>query len=293
MSVSITIGPCPGCCDDKPCVIGELSCVTAGGTACLCGIEEYTSPSSPPKKYRTQTLSGSMTCCIRPGGCSGGITTNPAAQRAYSGTYVFNASTCAETNTQETDYGQVPTNPGGYTCYSPSMSFDSTPGKNVTFDPPCTIGLTTVTTQTSQTYSGTGICESSAVFQAIQTGQFKKELSNEDTEDDAIARLMAGAGFHACSGTPCCLAQWEARTTGFCFAYQDAIWTITVEELVPGKTYKVPVDFYDRPFGSGPYTKFEHRLVEGTADSFGVLVVSDYVPNQRGYQTYAVAGDCP
>jgi hypothetical protein len=62
-------GCCPcnqtrGCdCEVVPCA---LSCDKKESTATLCGFDEYTDPSSPPKKYRRKTTSGTLRRCTYP-----------------------------------------------------------------------------------------------------------------------------------------------------------------------------------------------------------------------------------
>ncbi len=267
---SITIGPCAGCCDN-PCVGGALSCIIAGGTACLCGYNEFVSPSTPPRRYRRLTQDNTQnfthysfdTCSDSP---------DPRSC-TLSGVGQYDPDTCELVVTGSNNCGGVVLGP---------------------FLDSCGIKATTTQTLSTQAMDGSPCCAAGIIASFRYTSVTgSAELDDEDTEDDAIRRLMSGASWGSCSGSPCCLAQWEARTAGFCFAYQEAIWTVVASGLVPGKNYKIPVDFYDRVFGVGPYTLFQHLLVEVEADNFGNAVASGFVPNQRGYQTYAVAGDCP
>jgi hypothetical protein len=71
-----------GCCDCKlPC---NLECRSKGGLAELCGFEEFTDPSTPPKRYRRKTLAGEVTVCTwtRLGG---GLCTPPVVPEGIEG----------------------------------------------------------------------------------------------------------------------------------------------------------------------------------------------------------------
>ncbi len=280
-SVTVTITT-PGCTCCTPCVLGTLSCRTRGGTATLCGFSELTSPTTPPRKYRkcTNDQSTTITCSGACGG-SGSFTCTDSPNPTYP---QYNKDTCGFTGgvrLQCTDGFGYDTD-----CYD-------------RFSPGCNIRFTT--TQTSITpflTSGDACCGGTGCGNGLATSVSGSiTISDEDTEADALARLMAGSGgtwssWSAGSSTTC-LAQYQQRTTGFSFQYQEAQWRITASGLTPGKTYDTPIQYWRRTYGSGSYTLYSSVTASGAADGSGNLDIEGDVPNAIGYETYAAQGTCP
>lgn len=130
----------------------------------------------------------------------------------------------------------------------------------------------------------------------------RETLSNEDTEANAIARLMAGAAGTWTSWTPtgdgtggtclpgtCCLARWEERETGFDFAYQDAEWRVQRTGLTPSTTYTLKVELWRRPFGTGSFALYGVQYFTAMTDGAGDLDADGPVDNEMGFETYAGA----
>lgn len=130
-------------------------------------------------------------------------------------------------------------------------------------------------------------------------GDFRKyELTIEDTEADAIARLQAATSFGSwiasggigCAGTPppCCLAKYQSRTTGFDIAYADAEARVTATGLSPSVGYTAKIELYRRPYGSGSFAHYQTATVTGVSDGSGNLTTTTAtVTNTKGYETYA------
>lgn len=258
--ISGKTGPdCPCC--HPGCITGSFSCETRGGDAFLCGIPEYNSPSTPPKFYGTQTPVGAVSV--------------NATTDTYSGTYDTDLVDCVTTNTQNRER----CNPGG--CI---------PGLRPLapwFD---TFGFSEwirATNQTQDSYTGPGFVGADNL-----TGNATATLTNEDTDDNAIVRLLNDSDWGPCTGIPCCLAQWQVRT-GQDFIYNEARWALTFSGLNPGQRYGSIVETFRRVYGVGSYVPFQTIMVTGTADGTGNLVINGIVPNEIGFQTFAVAGDCP
>lgn len=274
------------CCAALPCVVVSLLCRSRGGTATLCGYDEYTSPSTPPKKYRTRTLSGSLAWCYEQngGGFCNGVTTG-GFRIDYSGSCVYDASTCIPT------VGGSAHIFGFDTSCAPDGSDTPIVGCGVTgADPSVTVTLG----QLTRTVTGTGLCATDVYRKA--TGTATETLSVEDTESAAINRLLSGAGgvWSAYGASLTCGASWEQRTTSFSFLYFEGEFKGTAIGLTPNTDYRTFVDIFRRHYGSGSYTLFATMEISGTSDSSGNFEVGPIqVPNAKGFQTYATPAACP
>jgi hypothetical protein len=273
------------CCGGTLAAAG-LQCRNRGGTATLCGYSEYTSASTPPKKYRIKTLSGTTV---------GDVWTDTTCDTfgcqsvdTFSGTCYYNSSNCTLTENGR------------------RVRTGSCPNENVAT---CAIGVfisggdTEVLTQTTRTILNSLNCipDVSTSFSRPSNPTAAETLSDEDTDQDAIDRLLAGAGgtwsawFDAggtgCTGVPppCCLARWEERTTGFSFTYQESQYRVTASGLNPSTSYTARVEIYRRTFGSGTYTLFQTLTVNGTTDGSGDFSEDGDVPNEEGFESYAHA----
>ena len=287
--------PCP-CCGG--CVVTTVSCGLRGGVATLCGFSEFlTTPSSPPKKYRNIKPEGKpYICYYGNSSCTGTLDTVDSYDLDGADELIYNASTC-EVNT------------GHYTHYvnsdHPSTCGYSTSGTaTVEVEGVFSIGAASETTANSVITRTLTTCE--VVFDNGATcnaagfdyyhiyGSQKQTLSIEDTESDALSRLLAGPGgtWSSYSGGPC-VAGYEIRTSGFSFHYNEARWRAQATGLTPGTNYTTYIQYWRRPYGTGSYTLFQTVIVYGTADGTGLLSIDGDVPNDKGYETYAAAGSCP
>lgn len=288
---------CP-CCS----ITNTLQCRTRSGTATLCGHSEFANAtggvSTPPKKYRTKTASGTMEdCAYTIAGCSGAP--GAGAKYVYSGTCTYSDTDCSTSNSL--NYKEY-NNAGA--CPATTLTIDSAQ--------PCAWGDTTdpasasclmdiAVSKTRVDRAGTNTCcDVGGGTYTIRTGSMYWELTTEDTEADAIARFQAANSFGSwinsgdtgCTGTPpsCCLAKYESRTSGFSFAYADAECRVTATGLAPSTGYTAQIELYRRAYGSGSYAHYQTVTVTGTSDGSGNLTTAAAtVTNTKGYETYAAS----
>lgn len=267
-------------------VSADIECRTKSATATLCGFDEYTSPSSPPKKYRVQTISGTITFCDWPvDNCSGPTRNSPdsSAHDVYGGSFTYSSTDCSTTNaqTREQYRGQ---NTG---CGGGSLQATTQPSEN--FTPHLFVGGVTVTSsQTSVTWEADGVCHELFGGSYRQTGTVTKQLSGEDTEFDAIDRANAMASWSAWSAgsSVTCLASIEERSSGFSFLYQTAEYRITKSGLSPNTNYDIRFNVLRRTYGGGSYSFYQTLMVSATTDGSGNLSYTNEVPSYVGFDSY-------
>lgn len=273
-------------------VASTLQCRTKGGTATLCGFSEYVNPSVPPIKYLAQFASGAFYGCAQygtapPPGCAGGNYFR--LNHDYSGAYQFSAVDCStsdtglDTQTQTTSFPspQVGCFPG--TCPIPN----GTVVLGAVWAPGFADVFTIVTTSNQVTYTAKGC----AWFVPGDNDQFNggtvyKTLSGEDTEQNAIDRLMASTSFGAFGGCSAPGSSWQARVAGFSFAYQRAEWRVTAAGLNPTSTHCFSFDVYRSAYGAGVYTLFETLYFSVDTDAGGNLSATGTVVSDRGFDFY-------
>lgn len=284
---------CNACCQDVS-VNLAVNCKTRGGTASLCGYSEYTDPSTPPKKYRKRTLSGTAVGRIfDTAGCSD---LNCTATDTWSGDCTYDSENCAIV-----ENGTFVRSATGGDC---GTGFSS---------PACDIGdpffgdsevLTATTRQIISDLACYAIAGGKYFRRPSQSSR-TETLSVEDTDDDAITRLLASANFSNyvaavnCVSSECCLAEYEQRTTEFNFTYTEANYQMTLSNLSPESEYCVIVDIWRAPYGSANYAPFETREYSVTTDANGFWEDYDEIlPDGPGFQWIlynfkAYVGDCP
>lgn len=253
----------------------SLSCVSEAGTATLCGIAEYTTPSTPPKKYRIQTLTGIYKRCQwnNAANCTAGGATGflVADWREYSGTWTYNKTTCANSNTQvENDYTGVT----GAGCPAQG-TLQATNAMTAPPFPPINsgAGIVVTVTPTSWTWTGPGSCQPVAKF----SGTVNSTLTDEDTEDDAIARAVGTT-----PGTSC-MAKKEPRGAGdFDLLFVLVAYSMACSSLVAGHDYRITYLLLTETYGGGGGAVTTHT-VDFTAAG-PTHTVSDLVPCASGKQ---------
>lgn len=272
-------GVSPCCCAGNC----SLELQTKGATATMCGFEEYSSPSSPPRKYRTQTLSGSCSVC-RGGRVCGGSGSGVQSE-SFSGTYKFDASSCGETNAQDNLFtNDDPDNNGDKACGYTGSGTHFTPGAS--FGGPNTVGILSFSVSSAPTsvqWNDTA-CNTGG-YNAVSN--VKKQLSDEDTIDSAIARANAGIG----SWTPCsgggssCSAFKAARGSGvFSASYRSTQVRVTVTYLTPGTSYTVTIQLQRRVNGVGSFSDYATLTVVFTASASSYTSSWIDVPVDEGYE---------
>lgn len=285
--MALRVGPrgTEGCCECSVfigCDCAEetagLECRVRGGGATLCGFEEFTDPSSPPKKYRRSNLSGGYVLDrYSAPGCatlvqSGFVVCN------WSGSCQYDAETCAADNDGQVECGGAPS-----TRCVESLNSDS--------------GRTEVLTKTTRSWAATGACflhTDGVSWVRYSVLDAVIQLADEDTEEDAIARAIAPGWSdwapvdEFCQNPGCCQSAHEERVSGFGFVYIEAEFRVKKTGLTPGQAYDIAVDLYRRPYDSGPYELYATIELSATVDGSGILETNaTAVPNDLGFQTYA------
>lgn len=265
--------PPANCCEGPPC---GLTWRTRSGSYSLCGFAEYASPSIPPKKYRRQDISGTLSRCY------GELANRGGEHDAYDGYYLFSASACAKTNTQERDhYAQEWVNCGTEAfqeTYTPPADFAPN-----NFGFPSALSLSA----SKQVKTWSVVSNDNYVY----GGPVTATLNDEDEEDDAIER--AGASWSSCSPTvPAdCSAYKVARGAGqFSGTYRQLQVKVTVSDTVVGQIYEARIQLQRRVYGSTDpfvdYVELFHQFVgvEG-------IYTSDWlpVPCESGDEVAAVS----
>lgn len=275
-----------------------VACRTRAGTATLCGFSEYISPSLPPKKYRTQTLSGQWLVCNwvnQSTICEGNQDDKDTA--IYGGSYNYDKITCAETNNQTSNYGRriehLPCN---------DDIVLTTPGVPDKVFEPESSGFWTVTTLPASVqwvYDGGCHQKLSAGVYGTISGTVTKVLSDEDTEDDAIARVypddFTGWGpYKLPVDGGCCTTSREPRGAGdFSFQFTQVQFLVTGTGGFPGSIATVNVPVYRRTVGSTIWALWQTLVYTPTVLPDGTVSFFDLVPALPGYETYVSApGTC-
>lgn len=165
---------------------------------------------------------------------------------------------------------------------------------------------TTETSSTTKTQDNPIACAPGTT--AAQAGSERfEQLQSEDTDEDALARLLAGPGGlwspwtpvgdgtgGTCLNPPCCKAEWEIRTDRT-FAYREAEFRATVGGLFNGQLVDITIRVYRRAFGSADlFELFEDLVYSDVAASGGTdddtpdadAQIEDTVPNAEGFETY-------
>jgi hypothetical protein len=259
------------------CSVAE--CRTRGGTATLCGFSEFSSASTPPKKYRVNTISESFYWCTY--GSSDCTGNSARFELLMSGAASYNSSTCTLTTI---DYS---TRNDTGDCGVPSGSYTVTQRSRLVYDP--AFMLLDTDTATLREVSARPPCYNfSGGAHVTASGNGSETLSVEDTEADAITRLQASGSWSSWSaaGSTSCLAKYETRTSGFSFAWQEAQFRATIS-ITSGVTGVVKVGVYRRAYGSGgAWTLISTEYFSVTGNGSNEDTISMDVPNEQGYETY-------
>lgn len=160
-------------------------------------------------------------------------------------------------------------------------------------------------TDNTAVYTGDGTCQAISGIGVVVTGDATDAYSEEDTPDDAIARMLAHAGASDEDGSD----NWDIWTevegvatyvtpapadpnTGSCFQYQYGVWRLRRSQLLPNTEYTVEVEIWRAAYDGitipddGDYSLFGVQSVTGTTDATGFLKLDPVVvPNAVGYTT--------
>jgi hypothetical protein len=263
-----------------------LSCSTRTGTATLCGHSEFTTPSTPPRKFRRKAASGTIVQCLH----SDASCVSPAASSryVYAGTCDYDSTTCATANSLSvTQYN------GASSCTA--NTFVSTTALGCDFGDGTTASANcnrdTVVSSTNITVTCTAACCPGA-GNLIETGGRTISLSNEDTEAQARTRSSPSAwsAFTACGGLPCCEAYATDRGAGvFTLSYQDARLKTDYSGLGAGMSFALSVEVDYVPIGGGTLADFTTLQAALVADGAGAGTHTFDMPTPpSGFSYFAV-----
>lgn len=255
-----------------------LSCRTRGGIAHVVGFDELATPSTPPKRYLNYVFTGTgNTQGHNAADCSDSQTCFDTGSN--SGQRLYNVSTGTITDT-------------GQHVVVGSCSPGTTAITDITANPG--EGDVVIVTRTQKTVTNSLACwPAGGIYQKrTSSPTYKAELQNEYTDDNAKSDLMSGsAGTWTpwdATGTQSCSAEYQLRTTGFSFIYQEAQWKVNGTGMVSGHTYQIMVHTVRAPFGSPTFTPYSTIVTSATADSAGNFEVTGDIPNDQGFTTAAI-----
>ena len=259
-------GTNPCCCNTGVC---GLVYQARSGTGTLCGYAEYTSPSVPPRKYRTQTLTGYEAYCSSSQTAACPLTTfQSVSSHNYSGSNKYDASTCAQTNTQnDTVYAGSYIACGAGTFSSSNALAAAWQLANNVYALGCgPAGFCQTLTQTKNTWTSQG-CNGTVLHSAMSDGTAYSQLSDEDQDIDAAKR--ASGSFASCTYTTpaSCSSYATARGAGqFTFTFRYAQMRLNCSALSIGHFYTISIDLVSRTQGtSNAFTYYGSITVQFTA----------------------------
>lgn len=286
-SIAFTTGTACLCCGTA--VLG-LECRTRGGYANNCGTGEFDGfCSTPPKFYKTSTYSGEIDFCLYDA-CGGTVV--GVWKVTWSGALVY-TPTSTDCGTPSDTFAEDWFGNSATTCADAA----TTPQSSTSF---CGT-YTDIASGTQKYIRGDTICcdNGPGSRSTVATGYLLQELTDEDTEADAIARLLAGAGgtwsaWGPGSGGICALSRYELRTCGGfppsppspTFQYQEAQFKYAATGLLPSTGYTLTLDVYQSVFGMGSYSNIGTISAGFTTDGSGNKTITGNVPITEGYDTY-------
>ncbi len=303
-------------CGELISVGASIECRSKSGTAELIGFSEFTSPSSPPKKYLKKTASGRLYSCSFGGSLASCHGDNVVSQRNEYHVYgeaVYDPDTGSLTNNMKFDRYNV-NSPGGSCAAaaagvsligSETLNSDFPPASSINFpggSVACTefqpsAPLTWSDSPTERAYGAAGDCVScagttTAPDRGVMTTPIKAVLSDEDTEENAIARAIAEIGSWNSTGT--CddhTSFMEERTSGFEFDFRFGQARVVIPSgLVIAANYEARMQIGRRVLGSSdPYTPQSDIVISFTAEDASHTSDWEDLPASPGWE-YAVIG---
>jgi hypothetical protein len=257
-------------CNNSTC---SIECREKSALATLCGYDEFTSPSDPPKKYRKLSQSNGYTlpffinsdCTLSAGA--------PNTHCTWSGECSYDKDTCAFTSGGTQDCG------GG-------------PVSNCGVLGPDDGGRTITLTPTTKSYTPTGACffASGGPWYGHYTDlSVMISLSDEDTEDDAISRAAAALDWAGCGcgAAPCSAFITDRTGSGSVdFGWRKVETRVLFTGLTAGHSYMATLGLARRVLGTGgPFIDFGTMEISFTVDD--PTHASDWqpIPNEAGWET--------
>jgi hypothetical protein len=256
----------------------EVSFESESGTATLIGISEYTSPSSPPKKYLTETLTGELTQCAftNGNGCTVVNGFQGQTRNVVGGTKQYDPTTGVLTDTEYWDFWSA--NPDGTATCTNAIFRNSNAGVNWASwgSPSSTVRTNRIIGQTTDSYVGTNVCtvEGSISYKRYNTAT--RTLSNEDTEANAIARAIKIPGTASTAST-------QNRGAGdFSFLFVTVTPTFLCSSMVPGETYRVSYEIMEEDYGGGNQSTSVHTFnFTASAESQSITIPTIQAPSGK------------
>ncbi len=287
-TITALTGPCD-CCGAPSSVF--IQSRFAPGDAVLCAFPEYEGHlSSPPKSYKNLSSEGILYQCVRDAFCEG---TDCILQTVYDWSDVDdviynddcelfgqNYITRSSSGLSECEL-LIPGND-----FNTPFAMDQQPFGPFTL--PLATGLDATSTSTTYRIDGDGVVR--GPYDAVSIGYILQTLSNEYTEDDAIARilpLLVYGGWSSAPSPDTYVSKWEIRTSGYSFEYTPAQFQIYEADLTPFTSYNYDVNFWRRPYGSGVFVNFSTATFTGTTNAMGEMFLVDDIPIDRGFETWA------
>jgi hypothetical protein len=261
----------------------SVECSTISGTYTLCGWSEFTSPSTPPKKYLNRTISGSIsTNSYNPNNsCSANF--DGVVTYTFGGFQNYSATDCSITTGGSTTCSPA----DGHNCpHAPICPrCDSTPVPGIDgLGCLCANLLPDTYTPTVHIISADGICHPTGPASSNRSsGSAVDTLSNEDTEENAIARMPPPKWSDWSSAALCC-ASMPPRT-----AFSGAVNRAKIRvkgKGTPGTLATASVKINRRVYGTGVFALFMTVPLQLNFDSSGNATSNEFeIPNQYGYET--------
>lgn len=274
------VDPC--CCPPPSC---DLFWQVKSGSATLCGFSEFTTPSTPPKKYKRIDFAGSASRqTYGTTGCSG--SPNAAFSDTWSGFNLYDPTAgCALTTTTGVQARVFAF--GGSNANFPATDISGGYAGGT--------GITQNFTRILSTLTSDLLCHDISGTSVIDVSQMSvsETLSQEDTEDDAIGRANAGIG----AWTPCtpfsesdCSAFKALRGAGvFSLAYRSAQVQYQAGGTIMGAVYETTINLQRRAQGtSDPFLDFATITDEFVGPS-GTTYLSSWfdIPATSGFEVAA------
>lgn len=248
------------------CPSASFTCESESISPELCGFSEYTSPATPPKKYRVETTTNSFGSYTLNKCCQPHFTEPYEVQPRfidqstsdYTLTSTYDISTCVLTseavlgNATRTDYQYCDGSPTG----TSSRTYDDSCGGyvgNITLDPTTSTTKGQVCAKT-QLFNASAEEECEGSTQVSLNGTGSTILSSEDTDEDAINRETPSSGTS-------CSSLWSTRDTGFSWVKRTSGYTIECGDLVVGVEYEVKPAIRKRTAVIGSFGAWEDVTV--------------------------------
>lgn len=234
----------------------SMACSSESGVATLCGYSEFGSPSTPPKKYLRCDVSGYWGTCNYPGSgpCSGN--TDEKDTQHYSGSCIYDPSTCIGVSTFATRYtdnfaatpcSQPQAPSGGSTPLACNHPDSPSPSDYITVPV-----ITSTPTQRKWDYLNSVNNPPCSVVGSGQKrtwyGEVNWVLSVEDTEASAIARATTSPG------TSCTALRQLRGASQFSLNFASTQYMLDATDLVTGIEYVIKVDLVEEDYGGGGFT---------------------------------------